>query len=174
MRARPSAARGPEMATVTREREALIEWLTDAVARLPERHELGDIRDAIAVALASAPPAAPPGHLAARQSDPPGLVALLNEPHFIGWPKTAAAGEYAYSRDAVMVSAEWYERLKALALPASPQAETMPTIQVGDVVRVADSVAVIGSANAASFWGRQVLDAIYRDPLWRRPTKGDE
>lgn len=102
------------MATVTREREALIEWLTDAVARLPERHELGDIRDAIAVALASAPPAAP------------------------------------------------------------PEAETMPTIQVGDVVRVADSVAVIGSANAASFWGRQVLDAIYRDPLWRRPTKGDE
>lgn len=58
-----------------------------------------------------------------RQSDPPGLVALLKEPHFLGWPKTAAAGEYAYSRDAVMVSAEWYERLKALALPASPQAK---------------------------------------------------
>ncbi len=57
-------------------------------------------------------------------SDPPGLAALLKEPHFLGWPKTAAAGEYAYSRDAVMVSAAWYERLKALALPASPQAET--------------------------------------------------
>ena len=57
-------------------------------------------------------------------SDPPGLAAMLNEPHFLGWPKTAAAGAYAYSRDAVMVSAEWYERLKALALPASPQAET--------------------------------------------------
>ena len=46
--------------------EALIERLTDAVARLPERHELGDVRDAIAAALAAqAPPA----------SDPPGLVA---------------------------------------------------------------------------------------------------
>ena len=30
--------------------EALIERLTDAVARLPERHELGDVRDAIAAA----------------------------------------------------------------------------------------------------------------------------
>lgn len=43
------------MATVTREREALIERLTDAVARLPERYELGDVYDALAAALASPP-----------------------------------------------------------------------------------------------------------------------
>ena len=97
-------------------------------------------------------------------SDPPGLRealdAVLASAHPHPEHNPAMIGAWARAR----------EVLAACPLPASPQAETMPAIQVGDVVRVADSVAVIGSTNAASFWGRQVLDAIYRDPLWRRPA----
>lgn len=53
-----------------------------------------------------------------RQSDPPGLAALLKEPHYCGTPRKS---DGTYALDTVMVSAKWYERLKALALPASPQ-----------------------------------------------------
>lgn len=79
----------------------------------------------------------------------------------------------------------------AYPLPASPQAETMPPIQVGDVVMIAapgssrDPFQRIASEerHAAYLSGEGADDvlAIYRDPLWRRPaspqaetTKGDE
>lgn len=95
--------------------EALIERLTDAVARLPERHELGDVRDAIAAALAAqAPPA----------SDPPGLVALMVE-----WKRLRKAvndadnGREGPPWSLIEECKAAYERVLAYPLPASPQAK---------------------------------------------------
>ena len=74
----------------------------------------------------------------------------------------------------------------AYPLPASPQAETMPTIQVGDVV-ITDSTILHHRAmvitnklpHRLSRGTTERVRAIYRDPLWRRPpqaetTKGDK
>lgn len=161
------------MATVTREQRAIEAWAkamatAENYAVDPHQHiarlvEAGEQMAALLApkdAAAQAPPA----------SDPPGLVEVVAEfqrahADYQRAKHEDVGQEFAWSarksaRDAVL----------AYHLPASPHAETKPTIRVGDVVRVADSVAVIGSANAASFWGRQVIDAIYRDPLWRRPA----
>lgn len=56
---------------------------------------------------------------------------------------------------------------------ASPQAETMPTIQVGDVVVWRSGNSATVDAEFAGILGRQRdtdIIAIYRDPLWRRPA----
>lgn len=115
--------------------------------------------------------------LAARQSDPPGLLAKLRETL-----ETVLASAHPHPERHPAMSRAWAQAREVLAaLPASadPQAMStkespMPTIQVGDVVQTTFSdISRVETTHEEWAFNENsdLVIAIYRDPVWTREPR---